>query len=75
MQDWDPIGVKDYPEAGSEYDQYAQTIWGLLHKGANADQIVQFLNDVVKNNLGLRPDETRAKTTARKLIELDLKIN
>jgi hypothetical protein len=33
LKEWDPIGVKDVPEAQDEYDAYAPHIYTLLTTG------------------------------------------
>lgn len=30
LNEWDPIGVSDIPEAQDEYDAYADTVFGML---------------------------------------------
>jgi hypothetical protein len=36
MELWDPVGVRDAPEAQNEYDTYAAGIIDRLHGGADA---------------------------------------
>ena len=35
MEEWDPIGVSDTPEAADEYDGYIGGIYELLERGAS----------------------------------------
>lgn len=42
--DWDPIGVNDYPEARDEYYGYLPQIFELKNNGADSETIAQRLN-------------------------------
>ena len=42
---WDPIGVKDEPQAQGEYDGYVGGVYRLLASDASDRQIAQFLAD------------------------------
>jgi hypothetical protein len=54
-EDWDPIGISgpDWPD--DEYDSYAITIFGMLHRGADRDEIVAYLRWAEGENMGLQP--------------------
>jgi hypothetical protein len=43
MSSWDPIGVRDIPEAFDEYDSYAWDITHMLGKKASASEIFNYL--------------------------------
>jgi len=43
LREWDPIGVADVPEARSEYDAYAPRVYGLLARGAPAEEVAAYL--------------------------------
>lgn len=53
MDEWDPIGVADIPEAADEYDSYLGQIARRLREGAPADEIAAFLNEVEEERMGL----------------------
>jgi len=50
---WDPIGVKDAPEAQDEYDGYLGDVFALLTEGKSDDAIVDYLLRVVNESMGL----------------------
>ncbi len=37
MSEWDPIGVKDLPEAADEYDGYLGDVYALIVRDAARD--------------------------------------
>src|SRR5262249_3380405 len=54
LQDWDPIGVKDAPEAIDEYDAYADKAYVMLMDDrATADDIAAYLDYVAAEHMGL----------------------
>jgi hypothetical protein len=72
LDEWDPIGVKDQPAAQDEYDQYLPPILALLERGALADDIEQYLGDVVGLDMGLATVAERDRVVARALLKLRL---
>lgn len=50
---WDPIGVRDVPEAQDEYDSYVFDVYELLVSGASEQDIVDHLYRVERLNMGL----------------------
>ena len=61
MEEWDPIGVKDSPEAADEYDGYRGALIQLLRGGAPAARIAEHLAQVEHTSLGFT-------TTAEQLL-------
>jgi hypothetical protein len=53
MAEWDPIGVKDVPEASDEYDGYIGGIYRLLHDGASDERIAEHLSQIETEAMGL----------------------
>jgi hypothetical protein len=54
MREWDPIGVKDVPEAQDEYDAYVdKTYVMLMHENASAEQIADYLYGIETEYMGL----------------------
>ena len=53
MEEWDPIGVRDIPEASDEYDSYLGPIASRLRKGATADELAAYLTEVEEVQMGL----------------------
>ncbi len=50
---WDPIGIKDEPNAQDEYDSYVGPVLSLLSSGATDDQLSDQLLNYVNNDMGL----------------------
>jgi len=67
---WDPIGVKDVPQAQDEYDTYVPGVLRLLQQGASADELAQYLSDIASIEMGLMPVENRNRVAAEKLARL-----
>ena len=53
LHDWDPIGVKDIPEADDEYDGYVGGVYRLLARRATAQEVVEHLLEMETKNMGL----------------------
>lgn len=53
MSEWDPIGVKDIPEAADEYDSYLGDVYGLVVQGASSSKIAEYLRYVEVDRMGL----------------------
>jgi hypothetical protein len=54
LREWDPIGVRDAPEADDEYDSYVGKAYVMLmDEGATANTILDYLFRVPTLDLGL----------------------
>ena len=53
LEVWDPIGVKDEPNAQDEYDGYLGDVYELLVNGAPDAKIAKYLHWVVFDRMGL----------------------
>jgi hypothetical protein len=53
LEVWDPIGVKNAPNAQDEYDGYLGGIYELLVRGAPDETIEDHLWRIVAGNMGL----------------------
>ena len=54
MREWDPIGVKNVPEAAGEYDAYAAGVYSMMAtKRASAASVAASLTDVAVNRMGM----------------------
>jgi len=51
---WDPIGVRDEPNAQDEYDCCLGSLFQLLTTGATDDQIAEYLWRQGTEHMGLR---------------------
>ena len=52
MREWDPIGVKEEPNAQDEYDAYIGQVFGLIVKRAPEDEIANYLMRVEIESMG-----------------------
>jgi hypothetical protein len=75
LHEWDPIGVKDVPEAQDEYDGYVGGVYGLLVSGATAEQLAEHLWKIETDTMGLStPDQAALLPVAQNLRGLDVKL-
>jgi len=78
LHDWDPIGVKDVPEAADEYDGYVGGIYRLLASGATADEVAKHLWDIEIGIMGLTrvPGSLESlRPTVEKLLAIDVHLH
>jgi len=71
MQEWDPIGVRDVPQARDEYDRYVGEVYVMLmDQRATEQTIAAYLYDTAINYMGLspRPELAARSTRAAKLL-------
>jgi hypothetical protein len=53
LEVWDPIGIKDEPNAQDEYDGYLGGVYELLVGGSSDESIEDHLWKIVAINMGL----------------------
>lgn len=74
MDSWDPIGVREVPEAQDEYDAYVGRVYVMLmDEKASAEEIADWLYAVATGHMGLSPSiwlEERGRETAEALVAL-----
>jgi hypothetical protein len=70
LTDWDPIGIRDLPQAQNGHDEYAPATIELLRSGANAERIATDLLQTAVENMCLDPDPARAEPVTLKLLAL-----
>jgi hypothetical protein len=63
---WDPIDVKDVPEAQDEYTGYAGRLGRMLYEGAGEPELARFLGDA-EESMGLTANEQLDALVAEKL--------
>ena len=68
--DWDPIGINLLPSNRSEYQSYIPVIFSMVLKNASSLELEQYLDDVVKNRMGLRSSKKSNKPVAEKIVAL-----
>jgi len=69
---WDPIGVKDEQNAQDEYDSYIEGTYELLLKGATERQVNEHLLLIVRNRMGLNPQDDAMERTVAALKAIKL---
>jgi hypothetical protein len=75
MEEWDPIGVDDMPEAADEYDGYIGSIYALLRDSASDERIAQHLSEIETKTMGLSPvDHKGYQNLIARLRSLDLPV-
>ncbi|MFM0723729.1 hypothetical protein PQQ53_08560 [Paraburkholderia strydomiana] len=70
IQEWDPIGVKDIPEAHDEYDMYVSGICRMLRAGQSSAEIYSHLRWIETERIGLDGNEQHTHRIAAKLFGL-----
>ena len=70
LNEWDPIGVSNVPEAVDEYDSYALQVFTALQSGASAASISDFLEWVVTDRMGLLSNQRHSEEIASKLVAM-----
>lgn len=74
MQEWDPIGVRDVPEAQDEYDSYVGRIYVMLmDERASTATIREYLYRTAMEDMGISPGAwlaVRSTQTADALVNL-----
>ena len=78
LNQWDPIGVNDIPEAQDEYDGYVGGVYRLLASGASEEEIVQHLFRIEVETMGLgpvRPNSDYSRKVAQTLLRLKVALN
>lgn len=68
--DWDPIGINLLSSNRSEYQSYIPVIFSMVMKNASSLELEQYLDDVVKNRMGLRSSKKSNKPVAEKIVAL-----
>jgi len=75
MTVWDPIGVKDEPNAQDEYDSYLGGVFGLLTGGASDDRISEHLWRIVTERMELPVKKEDMQSTVSALRQIQLSQN
>jgi hypothetical protein len=68
MSEWDPIHVKNSPEAAAEYDGYRDTIMQLLRSGTPAQRLAEHLAEVEQTRMGVTTTSEQLLPVAEQLV-------
>ncbi len=71
-EQWDPIGVNQYPEAIDEYDSYAPILCEAVLNGTAESELFEMLWSIETGHMGLDGDESATRKFAKVLAELSL---
>ena len=66
-EDWDPIGVNQFPEASDEYDNYASEVAGMVCRNATEQEMFDHLWALETGYFGLQGDRDNTARFAAKL--------
>jgi hypothetical protein len=70
MNEWDPIDIKNVPEAATEYEAYVHPIAERIASRTTVDQLAQHLMEIERDMMGLTPRADRARHVAEVLLRL-----
>lgn len=70
IEEWDPIGVGDVPEAQDEYDSYIPTIYKMLISRQSKHEVFEYLWWLEVEHMGLNGDRQRTEAFAERLLNL-----
>jgi hypothetical protein len=75
LRDWDPIHVKDEPQAQDEYDGYVGGVYRLLVSGAGPQTVAEHLCRVEAESMGYdQAHPSDLLPVAEKLCKLDVRL-
>ena len=72
--EWDPIGVKHFPEAQDEYDSYAPHIYTLLITRRPRHELYDYLWRLETEHMGLTGDRQATERFAERLLRIPQEI-
>ena len=64
---WDPIGIKDEPNAQDEYDMYIGGVFELLNSNATEEQIASHLWKIIEERINVHPQKGATERTVKAL--------
>jgi hypothetical protein len=73
LEVWDPIGIKEEPNAQDEYDGYIDKLYGLLVSHAYDSHLIDYLYWAAHDNMGFdAATRTDMKETVKALKKIPL---
>ena len=64
---WDPIGIKDEPNAQDEYDTYIGGAFELLKKGGSDEELSAYLWRIIEERIHVHPAKGATQETIKAL--------
>src|SRR6266496_4651248 len=75
LRNWDPIGVRNVPQAQDEYDAYVGGVYRLIASGATARELAEHLARLEAEQLGFQDTDPKMLIPlAKKLLKLNVKL-
>ena len=66
LEHWDPIGVRNIPEASDEYDRYVGELYVMLmDDGASVEAIDRYLVTAATQHMGITASDFLASASAK----------
>lgn len=65
MAEWNPIGVPE--SVDDEYESYAMEALGIILKGGDVNQVIEYLWRAETDSMSLPGNRSRAEAVGRKL--------
>lgn len=72
LEDWDPIGINDEPEARDEYTTYVPGIINLLIADRSRKKLSAYLEELESDWMGVRVPSERRVAVAKKLLSVSI---
>jgi hypothetical protein len=69
---WDPIGVRDEPNAQNEYDDYIGRVYELLVSKSPDAELIDYLYWAAHDNMGLDASRSDMEITLKALRKISL---
>lgn len=70
LEEWDPIGIRDIPEAQDEYDSYVAMIYKMLISRKAKNELIDYLWWVETKHMGLTGNRQRTEEFAERLLNI-----
>lgn len=70
LHEWDPIGIRNIPEAQDEYDAYVPKICELLKLPNSRNDVVSYLGWLATEQMGLSGNNQVTEDFADRLIQI-----
>ena len=75
LRNWDPIGVRNVPQAQDEYDAYVGGVYRLIASGATARELAKHLARLEAEHLGFQDTDPKMLIPlAKKLLKLNVRL-
>lgn len=75
LEEWDPIGIKDFPDAPQdEYDSYISGIYHRLINRVPRHELFDYLWEIENDYMGLSGNRSHTETVIEKLVALNEEI-